>query len=149
MAMMTREEYVASLDDGRRTFAEGEEIKDLASHPQFATAISLVGEGYEQNYIPGDDASGPYFRIPHSPGELKEILALVKAMEDKWGVKAAPAAVAMAAAPAAGGAAKEEQTEFKDFLDRLRHAKDKEEFDAFMAQHKQRPTPPNDQPSQG
>ena len=29
----------------------------------------------------------------------------------------------------------EEQVEFKDFLDRLRHAKDKEEFDAFMAQH--------------
>ncbi len=43
----------------------------------------------------------------------------------------------------------EEQTEFKDFLERLRHAKDKEEFDAFMAQHKQRPTPPNDQPQQG
>ena len=40
----------------------------------------------------------------------------------------------------------EEQTEFRDFLDRLRHAKDKEEFDQFMAQHKQRPTPPNDQP---
>jgi hypothetical protein len=34
----------------------------------------------------------------------------------------------------------------RDFLDRLRHAKDKEEFDQFMAQHKQRPTPPNDQP---
>ncbi len=33
----------------------------------------------------------------------------------------------------------EEQTEFKDFLDRLRHAKDKEEFDAFMAQHKTAP----------
>jgi hypothetical protein len=42
----------------------------------------------------------------------------------------------------------EEQVEFKNFLDRLRHAKDKEEFDAFMAQHKQRPTPPNDQPQQ-
>jgi hypothetical protein len=40
----------------------------------------------------------------------------------------------------------EEQVEFKDFLDRLRHAKDKEEFDQFMAQHRQRPTPPNDQP---
>ena len=39
-----------------------------------------------------------------------------------------------------------EQSEFKDFLDRLRHAKDKQEFDEFMAQHKQRPTPPNDQP---
>jgi Protein of unknown function (DUF2852) len=43
----------------------------------------------------------------------------------------------------------EEQVEFKNFLDRLRHAKDKEEFDAFMAQHKQRPTSPNDQPQQG
>ena len=40
----------------------------------------------------------------------------------------------------------EEQTEFKEFLDRLRHAKDKEEFDQFMAQHRQRPTPP---PSDG
>ena len=40
----------------------------------------------------------------------------------------------------------EEQVEFRDFLDRLRHAKDKEEFDAFMAQHRPRPTPPNDQP---
>jgi len=40
----------------------------------------------------------------------------------------------------------EEQKEFKDFLERLRHAKDKEEFDAFMAQHRTRPTPPNDQP---
>jgi hypothetical protein len=38
----------------------------------------------------------------------------------------------------------EEQTEFRDFLDRLRHAKDKEEFDQFMAQHKPRPTPPQD-----
>ena len=43
----------------------------------------------------------------------------------------------------------EEQTEFKNFLDRLRHAKDKEEFDAFMRQHRDRPTPPNDQPPQG
>lgn len=40
----------------------------------------------------------------------------------------------------------EEQNEFHSFLDRLRHAKDKQEFDEFMAQHKTRPTPPNDQP---
>lgn len=43
-----------------------------------------------------------------------EIVALTKALEDKWGVKAAPVAVA-AAAPAAGGAAAapaEEKTEF-------------------------------------
>ena len=43
----------------------------------------------------------------------------------------------------------EEQVGFKNFLDRLRHAKDKEEFDQFMSQRKQRPTLPNDQPQQG
>lgn len=36
----------------------------------------------------------------------------------------------------------DEQTEFKDFLDRLRHAKDKEEFDQFMAQQRPRSNPP-------
>ena len=40
----------------------------------------------------------------------------------------------------------DEQRGFREFVDRLRHAKDKAEFDQFMAQHKQRPTPPNDQP---
>src|SRR2546421_5497111 len=42
-----------------------------------------------------------------------ELVQLTKALEDKWGVKAAPAAVAMAAAPAAApAAAAEEKTEF-------------------------------------
>ena len=38
----------------------------------------------------------------------------------------------------------EEQREFKAFLDRLRHAKDKVEFDQFMAEHRrpQGETPP-------
>jgi hypothetical protein len=43
----------------------------------------------------------------------------------------------------------EEQTEFKDFLDRLRHAKDKDEFDQFMAQHRPRPASPSEGQPQG
>jgi large subunit ribosomal protein L7/L12 len=44
---------------------------------------------------------------------VMEIAGLIKALEDKWGVKAAPAAVAVAAGPAAPAAeAKVEQTEF-------------------------------------
>ncbi|TDB91419.1 4-hydroxyphenylacetate 3-hydroxylase [Actinomadura sp. KC216] len=77
MAMMTGEEYLASLDDGRRIVAEGEDIKDLATHPQFATALKLVGAGYDRHHRPGDDASGPYFKIPRSPAELKDILELL------------------------------------------------------------------------
>ena len=49
-----------------------------------------------------------------------ELVQLTKALEDKWGVKAAPVAVAAApgaAAPAAGGgAAAEEKTEFTVIL---------------------------------
>src|SRR6187397_549059 len=41
-----------------------------------------------------------------------EVANLIKALEEKWGVKAAPAAVAMQAGPAAVAEKKEEQTEF-------------------------------------
>jgi hypothetical protein len=36
----------------------------------------------------------------------------------------------------------EEQQEFRDFLQRLRAAKDKAEFDQFMAERRTRPEPP-------
>ena len=41
-----------------------------------------------------------------------QIAELIKTLEDKWGVKAAPVAVAAGPAAAAPAAAKEEQTEF-------------------------------------
>jgi len=41
---------------------------------------------------------------------------LITELEDKWGVKAAPAAVAVAAGPAAAAEEKEEQTEFDVIL---------------------------------
>jgi large subunit ribosomal protein L7/L12 len=48
-----------------------------------------------------------------STWSVMEVANLIKALEEKWGVKAAPAAVAMAAGPAAAAAAPvEEQTEF-------------------------------------
>jgi hypothetical protein len=46
----------------------------------------------------------------------------------------------------------EEQGEFHDFLERLRHAKDKAEFDQFMAERRNRPegNPSSEsQPQQG
>ena len=43
---------------------------------------------------------------------VMELADLVKGIEEKFGVKAAPVGVAAAAGPAAGAAAAEEQTEF-------------------------------------
>lgn len=42
----------------------------------------------------------------------------------------------------------DEQREFRDFLDRLRFAKDKTEFDQFMAERCNRPAPDTQQPPQ-
>jgi Protein of unknown function (DUF2852) len=40
----------------------------------------------------------------------------------------------------------DEQREFREFLERLRFAKDKAEFDAFMAERRNRPEPENPPP---
>ena len=40
----------------------------------------------------------------------------------------------------------DEQREFRDFVDRLRFAKDKSEFDQFMAERRNRPQPDSPQP---
>ncbi len=40
----------------------------------------------------------------------------------------------------------DEQREFKDFLEQLRFAKDRAEFDQFMAARRQRPFEPDSQP---
>jgi large subunit ribosomal protein L7/L12 len=45
-----------------------------------------------------------------------QIAEMIKDLENKWGVKAAPAAVAVAAGPAPVVAVKEEQTEFDVIL---------------------------------
>ena len=39
----------------------------------------------------------------------------------------------------------DEQREFKDFLERLRFAKDREEFERFMAERRERPIEPGAQ----
>ena len=43
----------------------------------------------------------------------------------------------------------EEQREFREFLQRLRMAKDKSEFDQFMAERRNRPAPPETPAPQG
>ena len=74
MAMKTRADYVASLDDGRKMYADGQLVSDLTAHVTFRTTIERVGDGYERYYRPGDDACGPYFEIPRSREELKHLM---------------------------------------------------------------------------
>ncbi len=72
--MKTRAEYLDSLKDGRRIFADGHLVEDPAEHVVFRTTIDRIGEGYDRYYRAGDDASGPYFTIPYSTEQLRELL---------------------------------------------------------------------------
>lgn len=79
MGMKTGSDYIASLNDGRRLFADGARVgaDHLTDHPQFASAIDTVANGYARHHVPGDDAQGPYFAIPRTPDELRETLELL------------------------------------------------------------------------
>ncbi|HYZ20542.1 MAG TPA: DUF2852 domain-containing protein [Rhodopila sp.] len=79
-----------------------------------------------------------------------------------WGAwKSWACAASSRAAPSSGNRAfdeyraetlrrlEEEQKEFGAFLDRLRFARDKAEFDQFMAERRNRPTPPSNGNGQG
>ncbi|MGE3141777.1 MAG: 4-hydroxyphenylacetate 3-hydroxylase N-terminal domain-containing protein [Hyphomonadaceae bacterium] len=46
MGLKTPEEYVESLRDGRVTFWDGEDIKDITKHPRFRVPIELVKNDY-------------------------------------------------------------------------------------------------------
>jgi 4-hydroxybutyryl-CoA dehydratase / vinylacetyl-CoA-Delta-isomerase len=74
VAMKTRTDYLASLDDGRRMYADGQQVTNLPGHVAFRTTIERVGDGYERYYRPGPDACGPYFTIPRSRDELRELM---------------------------------------------------------------------------
>lgn len=74
MAMKTRSDYLVSLDDGRRMYADGQLVRNLAEHVTFRTTVERIGDGYERYYKPGAAASGPYFTIPRSRDELRYLM---------------------------------------------------------------------------
>ena len=57
------------------------------------------------------------------------------------------AATAIGLDPTAAVPLDEEQREFRDFLDRLRAAKDRAEFDQFMNERRNRPPAPEPPPA--
>jgi len=75
--MMTGAEYTASLDDGRATFFEGEQVHDLTSHPIMGPAVAQVAERYDWLSTQAVDGRSPISGVPRSPEELREKVDLV------------------------------------------------------------------------
>jgi len=79
--MLTGEQYLDSLDDGRLTFHEGRQIEDLLSEPAFAVPARAIAAGYDRCYSPADGARNPLVLAPRSPDELRERAGVIGEMD--------------------------------------------------------------------
>lgn len=74
--MMTGDEYRASLNDGRETFFEGEQVEDLPGHPILGQTVDSAANGYDRFYDPAPDAVGAFMAVPESAAQLREQVEL-------------------------------------------------------------------------
>lgn len=70
--MKTGAEYIASLDDGRATFFEGERVEDLAAHRILGQSVAMIAAGYDRVYSTDPNAVSAIMSVPGSAEELKE-----------------------------------------------------------------------------
>ncbi|MCW0216467.1 MAG: hypothetical protein OJJ54_24220 [Pseudonocardia sp.] len=77
--MMTGDEYLASLDDGRQVWFEGELIEKIAEHPVLGQSAQLIAKGYDEVYDPNGDAS-PFSDVPTDSAGLREHIDFVSNM---------------------------------------------------------------------
>jgi 4-hydroxybutyryl-CoA dehydratase/vinylacetyl-CoA-Delta-isomerase len=79
--MLTGQEYLESLCDGRRTFHDGRRIEDVLSEPAFAVPARAIAAGYDRYYSPDPGAKNPLVIAPRSSDELRERAAVIGEMD--------------------------------------------------------------------
>src|SRR3546814_12536937 len=75
--MLTGDQYLTSLDDGRATFFEGEQIKDMPGHEVMGVAARWTASTYDRFYDPAPDAINPLMHPPGSVEELRELIPVL------------------------------------------------------------------------
>lgn len=88
MGLKTPEEYIASLNDGRVTYWDGERIDDITQHPRFRVPIALTAADYDyahpekgarRKYVAEDGSEAhSIFKIPRTEADLNERIELMK-----------------------------------------------------------------------
>jgi 4-hydroxybutyryl-CoA dehydratase/vinylacetyl-CoA-Delta-isomerase len=79
--MLTGEQYLSSLDDGRITYYEGHQVKDLLSEPAFSVPAHAIAAGYDRCYSSEPGATNPLVIAPRSPEELRERAGVISEMD--------------------------------------------------------------------
>lgn len=73
--MMTGVQYKASLDDGRHTYLEGEQVHDIPNHPLLAATADFTALVYDRFYDPDPNTVSPLLDVPRSTDGLRQMLA--------------------------------------------------------------------------
>jgi 4-hydroxybutyryl-CoA dehydratase/vinylacetyl-CoA-Delta-isomerase len=79
--MLTGQEYLDSLCDGRLTFHDGRRIDDVLSEPAFAVPARAIAAGYDRYYSPDAAAKNPLVMAPRSSDELRERATVIGEMD--------------------------------------------------------------------
>jgi 4-hydroxybutyryl-CoA dehydratase/vinylacetyl-CoA-Delta-isomerase len=79
--MLTGQQYLESLCDGRLTFHDGRQIEDVLSEPAFAVPARAIAAGYDRYYSPAVGAKNPLVIAPRSSEELRERAAVIGEMD--------------------------------------------------------------------
>lgn len=79
--MLTGADYVASLADGRQTYVDGRQIKDLPSDPTTRIAVQRVADGYDHFHRADPDARNPLLTPPRSKDTLRELVGLLREVD--------------------------------------------------------------------
>ena len=75
--MLTGAEYKQSLDDGRKTYFEGERVDDLVGHPILGQVADTTAAGYDRFYDPAPGATSPLMTVPGSADDLRDMIPLL------------------------------------------------------------------------
>ena len=79
--MLTGDQYLASLDDGRATFLDGHRVDDLLGDPAFAVPARAIAAGYDRFYRDAPGATNPMMVAPRSENEVRERAADITTMD--------------------------------------------------------------------
>jgi 4-hydroxybutyryl-CoA dehydratase/vinylacetyl-CoA-Delta-isomerase len=80
-AVLTGEQYVSTLEDGRRTYIDGRRIDHLGTDPTLRIAVGLVAAGYDRFHSANPADRNPLLKPPESRDALRQIVELLRGVD--------------------------------------------------------------------
>jgi len=75
--MLTGQQYKDSLNDGRKTYFEGERVDDLPGHPILGQTAEFTARAYDKYYNPEPNAVSPLLGVPRSADDLHALIPML------------------------------------------------------------------------